>query len=27
MDEQGLLARKLTVDEIFAPNVAGEFKI
>jgi 4,5-dihydroxyphthalate decarboxylase len=27
MGEQGLLARRLSVDEIFAPNMAGEFKI
>ena len=27
MGEQGLLARKLGVDELFAPNVVGEFKI
>jgi len=27
MGEQGLLARQLTVDEIFAPNMVGEFKI
>jgi 4,5-dihydroxyphthalate decarboxylase len=27
MDEQGLLARRLTVEEIFAPNMVGEFKI
>ena len=27
MDEQGLLARKVTVEEIFAPNAVGEFKI
>jgi 4,5-dihydroxyphthalate decarboxylase len=27
MGEQGLLARQLTVEEIFAPNMVGEFKI
>jgi 4,5-dihydroxyphthalate decarboxylase len=27
MEEQGLLARKITVEDIFAPNVVGEFKI
>jgi 4,5-dihydroxyphthalate decarboxylase len=27
MGEQGLLARQLAVDEIFAPNMVGEFKI
>ncbi len=27
MGEQGLLSRSLTVEELFAPNVAGEFKI
>jgi 4,5-dihydroxyphthalate decarboxylase len=27
MNEQGLLARRLAVEEIFAPNLVGEFKI
>jgi 4,5-dihydroxyphthalate decarboxylase len=27
MDEQGLLARSVRVEEVFAPNVLGEFKI
>src|SRR5262249_16934897 len=27
MGEQGLLARMLKVEEVFAPNVVGEFKI
>jgi 4,5-dihydroxyphthalate decarboxylase len=27
MDEQGLLARRPSVEEIFAPNMVGEFKI
>jgi 4,5-dihydroxyphthalate decarboxylase len=27
MGEQGLLARPVTVEEVFAPNVSGEFKI
>ncbi len=27
MGEQGLLARPLTVEEVFVPNVVGEFKI
>jgi 4,5-dihydroxyphthalate decarboxylase len=27
MAEQGLLARPLKVEEVFAPNVIGEFKI
>jgi hypothetical protein len=27
MGDQGLLARKLSVEELFAPNVVGEFKI
>jgi len=27
MGEQGLLARTLKVEEVFAPNVVGEFKI
>ncbi|HEY7167982.1 MAG TPA: ABC transporter substrate-binding protein, partial [Candidatus Binatia bacterium] len=27
MGEQGLLARELEVEEVFAPNVVGEFKI
>jgi 4,5-dihydroxyphthalate decarboxylase len=27
MGEQGLLTRSLTVEEIFAPNMVGEFKI
>jgi 4,5-dihydroxyphthalate decarboxylase len=27
MGEQGLLARPIKVEEVFAPNVIGEFKI
>ena len=27
MDEQGLLARPVKIEDIFAPNVIGEFKV
>jgi len=27
MNEQGLLARQLKVEDVFVPNVVGEFKI